>query len=157
MLDETSVNILKEIQRDSKQTIKEIARKLDMRPSTVYDRIRMLEKDGVIEKYVAILSDAKLKIEIAGFILIKGRTTRYLDKMPTLYTDPHVAEIRGVTGDFDMLIKTRFGSMREFSEFLINLREKLGEDIFETKTLISTIKLKETTERPLDEKMHNRV
>jgi DNA-binding Lrp family transcriptional regulator len=150
MLDEKSVEILKELQRDSKQTIKKMAKKLDMRPSTVYDRIQMLEKDGVIEKYVALLSDEKLEIEIVGFILIRGRTTRYLDKMPTLYTDPHVAEIRGVTGDFDMLIKTRFKSMREFSKFLINLREHLGEDIFETKTLISTVKLKETTERPID-------
>jgi len=110
----------------------------------------MLEKDGVIEKYVALLDDEKLKIEIVGFILIKGRTTQYLDKMPTLHTDPHVAEIRGVTGDYDMLIKTRFRTMREFSQFLINLREQLGEDIFETKTLISTIKLKETTEKPVD-------
>ena len=150
MLDEKSVKILKELQRDSKQTIKKIARKLRMRPSTVYDRIKMLEKDGVIEKYVALLNDKKLKIEIVGFILIRGRTTRYLDKMPSLYADPHVAEIRGVTGDYDMLIKTRSRSMREFSKFLINLREQLGEDIFETKTLVSTIKLKETTERPID-------
>ena len=152
MLDEKSVKILKELQRDSKQTIKKIARKLGMRPSTVYDRITMLEKDGVIEKYVGLLNDEKLKIEIVGFILIRGRTTRYLDKMPTLYTDSHVAEIRGVTGDYDMLLKTRFKSMREFSQFLINLREQLGEDIFETKTLISTTKLKETTERPIDTK-----
>jgi len=152
MLDEKSVKILKEIQRDSKQTIKEIARRLDMRPSTIYDRIKMLEKDGVIDRYVALLNDEKLKIEIVGFILIKGRTTRYLNKMPSLYTDPHIAEIWGVTGDYDMLIKTRFMSMREFSKFLISLREQLGEDIFETKTLISTIKLKETTERPFGAK-----
>jgi len=149
MLDEKSVKILNELQRDSRQTVTKIARKLDMRPSTVYDRIKMLEEDRVIEKCVAILNDEKLGIEIVGFILIKGRTTRYLDRMPTLHTDSHVAEIRGVTGDYDMLIKTRFRSMREFSRFLINLREQLGEDIFETKTLISTVKLKETTERPI--------
>ena len=83
---------------------------------------------------------------------MKGRTTRYLDKMPSLYTDPYVAEIWGVTGDYDMLIKTRFRSMKEFSRFLISLREQLGEDVFETKTLISTIKLKETTERPIETK-----
>jgi DNA-binding Lrp family transcriptional regulator len=150
MLDDKNIRILKELQRDSKQPVRKIARKLSLRPSTVYDRIKLLEKDGVIEKYVAIPNDEKLKIEIVGFILIKGRTTRYLDKMPTLFLDSHVAEIRGVSGDYDMLIKTRFRSMKEFSKFLINLREQLVEDIFETKTLISTIKLKETTERPLD-------
>ncbi len=149
MLDDRDVKILTELQADSKKSIKQIARKLDMRPSTVYDRIKMLEKGGVIDKYVALLNDEKLKIEIVGFILIKGRTTRYLDKMPNLYTDPHVAEIRGVTGDYDMLVKTRFSTMREFSKFLIRLREHLAEDIFETKTLISTTKLRETTERPL--------
>lgn len=149
MLDEENIKILNELQNDSKQTIKKIARKLGMRPSTVYDRIKILEKDGVIEKYVALLSDEKLKTEIVGFILIRGRTTRYLDKMPSLFADPYVAEIRGVTGDYDMLIKTRFRSIKEFSEFLINLREQLSEDIFETKTLISTVKLKESTERPI--------
>ena len=58
-LDHTDITILRILQKDSKKTAKEIAKILNLTTSPVYDRIRRLEKQGFIKKYVAIL-DKKL-------------------------------------------------------------------------------------------------
>ena len=54
-LDSIDTQLLNFLQKDAKQTNKELASKLDMSVTAVYERIKKLEKAGVIDKYVALL------------------------------------------------------------------------------------------------------
>ena len=59
-LDDTDKKLLIFLQQDSKQTTKELSYKLGLSVTAVYERIRKLENNGVIAKYVAILNRHKI-------------------------------------------------------------------------------------------------
>ena len=67
-LDATDRQILEMLQEDAKINIKEIAAKLNMTKTPIYERIKRLEKEGVIEKYVTVLNRKKLSSSIIVFL-----------------------------------------------------------------------------------------
>jgi Lrp/AsnC family leucine-responsive transcriptional regulator len=66
-LDKTDKKLLYFLQEDSKQTTKELANKLDLSVTAVYERIKKLEKQGVISKYVALLINKKWRKILSFF------------------------------------------------------------------------------------------
>ena len=67
-LDATDRQILEMLQEDAKINIKEIAAKLNMTKTPIYERIKRLEKEGVIDKYVTLLDRKKLTSSIIVFL-----------------------------------------------------------------------------------------
>jgi DNA-binding Lrp family transcriptional regulator len=78
-LDSLDWKILEALQENSKQTYSEIGRKLGVAHSTVYDRIKKMEKSGIIKKWVVELDLEKLGIN-------------YVTACMTVYTDPKETE-----------------------------------------------------------------
>jgi Lrp/AsnC family leucine-responsive transcriptional regulator len=79
VLDKLDWKILQALQKNGKQTYTEIGRLLGVAHSTVYDRIRKMEKHGVIKKYTAILD-----LEKAG--------VKFVTAIMTIFTDPKESE-----------------------------------------------------------------
>jgi len=139
--------ILSELQRDCRQTIRTLSEKLGLRPTTLHERIKALERRGFIKGYRAILDDARVGAGYVAFILVSGRPAFRLQG--EVLRDPHVVEVWGVTGEYDVLLKTRFRDAHEFNDFLLRFREAYKEQIDKTVTYVATAKMKETTERPV--------
>ena len=59
-LDETDKKLLKLLQTDSKQTTKELSSKLNLSVTAVYERIKKLEREEIISKYVVLLNGSKI-------------------------------------------------------------------------------------------------
>jgi DNA-binding Lrp family transcriptional regulator len=78
-LDSTDYEILAALQEDSRQTYTAIGKRLGIAHSTVYDRIRRMEQNGIIKKYTALIDTEK-----AG--------TKNLTAIMTIYTDPKESE-----------------------------------------------------------------
>ena len=78
-IDETDLKILRILQKDSKKTTKEIAEILNLTSSPVYERIKRLEKQKLIKKYVALVDKKKLNIPITAICMVslryKGKKT----------------------------------------------------------------------------------
>jgi len=73
-LDTLDWKILRAIQENSKQTYSEIGRQLDVAHSTVFDRIRKMEKSGVIKKWTVDINFEKI-----GMNYMTARMTVYAD------------------------------------------------------------------------------
>ena len=69
-LDQIDQQILMLLQADAKMNIKSIARELNMSKTPIYERIRRLEKEGVIQKYVAILNRLQLPTSMVVFCTV---------------------------------------------------------------------------------------
>ena len=78
-LDSLDWKILKAIQENSKQTYSQVGRKLGVAHSTVYDRIRKMEKNGVIKKWTIDIDHKKIGMN-------------YVTARMTVYTDPKESE-----------------------------------------------------------------
>jgi len=79
ILDDLDLEILQVLEENSKRTYTEIGRLLGVAHSTVYDRIRKMEKQGIIRKYTVILD-----LEKAG--------VKYITAVMTVFTDPKESE-----------------------------------------------------------------
>lgn len=150
--DQTDVEILKLIQEDSRMTIKEIAGKLNLSTTPIFERLKRLEKRGVIKRYVALLEPKKLGKKLNAFIHISiiDHSKEGIDAFVNQVADySEVMECHHVTGDSDFLLKI---SVEDIEKYNLFVTEKLSivPNINRIKTSFSLSVRKETTVFELD-------
>lgn len=115
--------ILEILQDDSMKTAKEMASKLSLTTTPIYERIKKLQSTGIIKKYVALLDADLLGKNLVVFmnITIKDhqaeKRNEFVKKMEALEA---VREFYHTSGNFDFLVKVRFSTIKEYREFLLN-------------------------------------
>ena len=140
MLDKKDYLIINILKQNSRLAIRGIAKKTEIRPSTVHERIKKLVKEGVIEKFTLKLNNKAVGQDFIVFMLIKGGTTQYINDK--IINNDCIKEIFGVTGEYDLLLKLKFGNVEEFNKFLIKFRKE-QKGIRQTYTMVTTANIKE--------------
>lgn len=121
-LDKIDIQIMKMLQKDSNRTTKSIAAQLDMSTSPIFERIKKLEKEGYIKKYVAVLDNKKIGLKLTVFIgiTLQGHTRSYLEKfVKEINNFPEVVECHRVSGNFDYLLKLIVEDIEAYETFII--------------------------------------
>ena len=135
--DETDSAILELLKENARLSIRDIAKKLKLRPSTVHVRLTKLKDNNIIEKYTLKLNNAAVQ---QGFIVFIFIATEQL--IPNIaFKDVHIKEVFGITGEYDLVMKCKFADIEEFNDFILNFRKKHG--LKKTLTMIATVNLKE--------------
>jgi Lrp/AsnC family transcriptional regulator len=122
-LDKIDTQILEILQKDSNQTTKRISEQLGMTTSPVFERIKKLEKEGYIKKYVAVLDNKKIGLKLTVFIgiTLQGHTRSYLEKFVKEINDfPEIVECHRVSGNFDYLLKLVVEDIEAYETFIIS-------------------------------------
>lgn len=117
MVDETSHKVLEEYLQDSRQSFREVARKIGISSGTVANRIKDLEETGVIKKYSAHLDYEKLGYELTGIteiIIAEGMMIEVGREISKLR---NAINVYNVTGDSDILVIAKFRTRQELSDF----------------------------------------
>ena len=149
ILDDIDSSILNIIQNNARITNAEIARRVKMAPSGVLERVRKLEKRGIIRGY-----EARLDAEAAGkgliaFLFIKTDESVGETGVPKRIAEiPEVLEVHTISGEDCYLVKLRVGSAKELSRLM---KERFGKlkSIRATRTTIVLETFKETGIIPL--------
>ncbi|MCM5663479.1 Lrp/AsnC family transcriptional regulator [Galbibacter mesophilus] len=120
-LDTTDKKLLELLQKDAKQTTKALSLKLDLSKTAVYERIRKLEKEGVIKGYTALLD--KKKIDKAFVVFCHVRLTQHTKEHITSFekevvTLPEVLECYHVSGESDYILKVSVADMNAYRDFM---------------------------------------
>src|SRR6056300_421676 len=95
-LDAVDRQILKLLQEDGKRTAKQLAEEIGLTQTPVYERVKKLEKSGVIDRYVAILDPSAIQKDMVIFLSIslndhaKEPRSKLLDALKQL---PQLSEI----------------------------------------------------------------
>ena len=123
-LDKTDLQLLKILQENGRISIKELAQRVHLSPTPVFDRVRRLEASGVIERYTAVLNAAKLGQGFLVFCSVKlrrmGKDIAH-DFVERVKDIPEVAECYNISGEFDYLLKIYAPDMQYYNEFCINV------------------------------------
>lgn len=150
-LDITDRKLLALLQEDSKKTNKELAGKLGLSVTAVYERIRKLERSGVIPKYVALLDPAKINRGFLAFCQIKlvqhtkVNVTEFESQVAEL---TEVLECFHVSGEYDYILKVMVKDMQSYREFMLNKLTAL-KHIGSTQSTFAINPVKNTTALPL--------
>jgi len=122
-MDSINRKILTELQKNSNLKIKEIADKVGLSVTPVYERIKKMENEGIISKYCAVLNYEKLGkiITVLINITIKEHTqfkrNEFVDRLNLL---KQISEIYHTSGAYDFMLKIRVSSIEEYKNFLVN-------------------------------------
>lgn len=121
-LDPIDEQLLGLLQFDSKQTNKELSNKLNLSVTAVYERIKKLERVGVISKYVAIVEKKKIDKNFVTFCSIKliQHSKDYVVQFEREVAKlDEVLECYHISGDYDYLLKVIVSDMEAFREFMV--------------------------------------
>jgi DNA-binding Lrp family transcriptional regulator len=150
-LDEKDIAILHLLQKNCRMTAREIARIIGSPITTVFAKIKRMEKQKLIKEYRAILDSTKLDLGATAFVLASfsyrnGETSlsqRIIAEKIAKF--PEVQEVHIISGDWDILIKVKEKNVNSIGKFVIDkLRTVKG--IEKTLTCMVFATQKETTE-----------
>jgi Lrp/AsnC family leucine-responsive transcriptional regulator len=120
-LDRTDYRILELLQKDGRITNVDLAEQVHLSPPPCLERVKRLEREGYIEKYVGILNPYKLNAGLLAFIQVTlhSSASKDLEKFNRAIAGlEQVQECHMVSGGFDYLLKVRASDMQAYRNFL---------------------------------------
>jgi Lrp/AsnC family leucine-responsive transcriptional regulator len=127
--DDADKKILRLLQENARLTNKDLARKLGLSITPVFERVRKLEKRGYIKKYVAVLDHEKLDRGMIVFLHIKMQAHHHESisrLMLEVQSMEEVMECYHVTGETDFLMKVLVPDMRSYEDFVLGKLTKIS-------------------------------
>ncbi len=151
-LDHIDYQIIDMLQHDGRMTIRDMALQLKLSTTPIFNRIKKLEQEGVIEKYVAQINPKKVGKSLYAFvhISIKEHSKDAVDSIVAqVISFPEVLECHYVTGGADFVLKVIVKNMEEYNVFVT---EKLFTvaNIAKIDSLLSLSMPKHSSKIPLD-------
>lgn len=146
-LDGKDKKLLFLLQNDSKKTTKELASALDLSVTAVFERIKKLEKQKVIEKYVALIDKQKIQkdfIVLCHVKLVQHRKDYITQFEKEIVQFSEVLECFHVSGDYDYILKICVKDIRDYREFMVTKLTNL-QNIASTQSSFTIKEVKNTT------------
>lgn len=124
-MDHTDLAILRALEEDARLTYADIGGRVGLAPSSVHDRVRKLERSGVISGYKAEIDLVRVGLPITAFVSLALRPESP-SNLPALIAEfPLVESCYSVAGDHSYVLTVRAPTTRALEEQLDALRGKL--------------------------------
>lgn len=123
-IDATDLAILRALQQDARLTVKEVAARVNLSTTPVFERIKRLEQRGYIKGYVAVVDAEKLGRGFSVFCSIKmSRISSDIAQQfaETVRDIPEVTECYNISGGYDYLLKIQVGDMKRYRELVLGV------------------------------------
>ena len=120
-LDAMDIKIVTQLQNDGRMSHADLAAKVGLSPSPCLRRVRILEKSGVITRYVAVLDQRAVGLPVSVFISVKLEKQKedLLDKFAkTIARWPEVLECYLMTGPRDYWLRVVVPDLAAYERFL---------------------------------------
>jgi DNA-binding Lrp family transcriptional regulator len=152
-LDAIDRKILQKLQANGRMTNSELAKQISISPPPTLERVKKLEKNGVIKKYVALVEPETVGIN--NFTFVEVTLNRHGNDMVNHFireinTIDEVMECHHITGDADFLLKIAIQNIAAYEKLLLNKLTNLP-NIQHLKTLVVLSTLKNETALTIQE------
>ena len=127
-LDQKDLAILKLLQHNARITVKEISDKVNLSTTPVFERIRWMEKSGVIKQYATLVDPAKLnkRLMVIVYVSLKQHNKTAGSKFVRAINDmTEVLECYSISGEFDFMLKVAVEDMNAYYDFHVNRLSEL--------------------------------
>ncbi len=148
-IDEKSRKILKLLQENGRESIRKISNQLNLKPTSVFNRIKKLE-ESIINKYTILINKEALNYNVIAFVFISYKSGKenqeQLAEQLSKYQE--ITDVSIITGEWDLLIKIVEKNVKSLGNFITKiLRNKEG--IEKTNTIIVLNEVKSNGNLPL--------
>jgi len=157
-LDRTDLRILQCLQEDGRLTNQELAERVSLSPSPCLRRVRRLEDEGVIRRYVALLDPEAIGLGLLAYVNVKlekramaqGGRYAFDDFRDAVKNWPEVAACYATTGDSAYLMRVHVQDLAHFSRFVMDTLLKYP-GVLDVRSSFALERIKDTTALPLPE------
>lgn len=147
-LDPTDLRLITLLQQDGQSSMAELSKAIGIAPSTLNDRVKRLQRLGVITGFHAHVAPEALGLNLLAFVFVGWNDALVeADFLAAIAAAPQVLECHHVTGGWNYLLKVRVESTRALEEFLGGTLKKV-KGLQRTETLIVLSSPKETNVVP---------
>jgi Lrp/AsnC family transcriptional regulator, leucine-responsive regulatory protein len=142
-LDKKDFALLDALQLNASQRLEDLARLVKLAPSSVHDRLRRLERDGIVKKWTVDLDAAALGLGVLAFVGIRASRpcSELLEPLRKIVS---IEECHSVAGELSLMLKVRVADTAALLDLSEQLRQVPGIEQTET-----TIVLKTHIDRPV--------
>jgi len=144
MLDDKDEKILRELVADGRKSVVDISEELGVPRATIQERLNKMIRSGVIRKFAAIPDYSKIGKQVTAYIFVSFRGEESISQRALaeeISGIPGVYEVSVISGEWDILLKVRAGSVEEIGNFVVDrLRRMKGIEKTETCVAFQMIK-----------------
>lgn len=146
-LDTTDIKILNYLTNNARMNSSEIAEKVSLSISAVIERIKKLEKNGVIKRYTLILDNATLGKDVSAMMFVNMDNPRFNAGFENLVkSHSQITECHYLAGDYDYLIKIVTANTGTLERVLNDIKSISGVAKTRTMIILSSVKQEYTTQ-----------
>jgi Lrp/AsnC family transcriptional regulator for asnA, asnC and gidA len=135
MLDEIDRGIIQELQKDGRQSYRQIGRKLGVTEGTIRARVRNLRNENIM-KITAVLDPSKLGYDFICTMGLEVQLSELAQVGDTLARNPNVYYLSDTTGQFDLLAVFLFRNAKELADFIQETVSKMPA-VIKTETAVN--------------------
>ncbi len=140
-MDDVDLAILRSLSENSRMTISQMSKEIDVPDATISNRLKKLEAD-VIKRYTMILDWQQLGLDITAIIIIQTESEKHEYVKEELSKLNEVSEVYSVSGEYDILIKVWVPGIEELNQ-LINSKIRSVDGVEDLTEMIVMERVKE--------------
>lgn len=140
MLDDIDKRIIKVLEDDARTSLRKISELVDVSLGTVSNRVKRMEKNGIIRGYSVILDPDKIGWELNVVIGLRIQKGRLIEIQERIAKDSRVHGVYDVTGDFDSMVIARAKNRKDLDDLSKNVLSIDGVERSITHLVLNTVK-----------------
>jgi Lrp/AsnC family leucine-responsive transcriptional regulator len=141
MMDAIDLAILKELQENGRESLSEIGGKINLSVSAVGERIKKLERSGVINQYTTIISGKHFNKELTALMFISLESPRFIDNfLKFVNGENDILECHYIAGNYDYMIKIVTNNPESLEKILNKVKSVPGIIKTYTNVVLKTTK-----------------
>lgn len=117
-MDRLDNKIIKSLNENARKSFRTISKELKVSLSTIASRIKKLENNGIIERYIPVINREKVGYDITAVINLKISHGKLIETQTKISKDSHISAMYDITGDWDSLIIAHFKDRRDLNSFI---------------------------------------
>jgi len=118
MIEELDRKILNALNRDARMSFRRIAKELGISPTTLYTKVKKLEKSGVIKGYIPLIDTESVGYNLMAIISLRVKQEKDIDVQDVISKFPQVGAVYEVTGEWDLILICYFRGREDLTNFL---------------------------------------
>ena len=110
--------IIKSLNENGRKSLRTISKELKVSLSTISNRLKRMEDERIIERYIPVINPEKAGLDLTAVINLKIVHGNLIETQKRISKDDHISAIYDITGDWDSLIIAHFKDRKDLNRFI---------------------------------------
>ena len=117
-MDKLDNDIIKSLNENGRKSLRKISKELNISLSTISNRLKKLEENGIITRYIPVVCPEKAGLDLTAVINLKITHGKLIETQKKISKDNHISAIYDITGEWDSVIIAHFKDRKDLNRFI---------------------------------------